>query len=343
MQPFVVQKQQLSIHSEDRDIIKWPNSSVFDIEIPVEYKNVVSLRLADIELPTTYHVFSANNQNISMMVSIGGTTHIVTIEEGTYTPDQMALELQGQLQKLGPFNVQYNPISSKLVFWSPSDFSFDFTSPIQDNQCTNTFYDQYTKWGLGSYLGFQKEVYSSSTTPYVSYGADISTLGNTLVASLTADILGDNTIYMELDLFNSMDEITPYTQYSNAYSPKSCTKGCSVPHKGTHSNVYSIKHCTNSCFHNKHNGNHNSAFAKIPTSIMTNKLYISKETFLSNMFFSDPPLERVQKFKFKFRYHDGRPVYFGNSNYSFTIEVTMLRPDSIKTPIRVNPNHYTLS
>ena len=71
----------------------------------------------------------------------------------------------------------------------------------------------------------------------------------------------------------------------------------------------------------KYGGKHNSSFAKIPMlATLNEKLYVSKEGFLFNIFYSEPPLERIQKLKFKFRYHDGRPIDFGNANFSFTIE-----------------------
>jgi hypothetical protein len=316
MQPFVVYKKQLSVHTEDRDIRKWPTSNIFDIELPVEYKNIVSMRLADIELPASYYVFSEKNQNLTFYVSIDGSKTLITISEGTYTPAQLALELQGQLNQSSGntgFLVIYNSTSMKFAFLNSTTFSLIF------NTDDSSFYDQYTQWGLGSYLGFCKDVYTSTelsgVNPYTNYGDGSTgyTSGYIVVAPNTASLFGDSYIYMELDFFNSMDEILPYTERSN------------------------------NTFQSKNGGNHNSAFAKIPTgAIFPQKTYVSKETFLTNIFFSDPPLERVQKFKFKFRYHDGRPVYFGNTNFSFTIEITMLRPDSIKTPIKVNPNHYQL-
>jgi hypothetical protein len=116
---------------------------------------------------------------------------------------------------------------------------------------------------------------------------------------------------MELDYCNSMDEIEPYTyKGNNTYNPK-------------------------------YSGKHNASFAKIPLFLQQNS-FSSKETFLSNIFFSDPPLERIRKFKFKLRYHDGRMVNFNNANYTFTIEITMLKPDTIKCPIKVNSANYNL-
>jgi len=311
MQSFVVYKKNLSVHTEDRDIKKWPTSTVFDVELPVEYKNVVSLRLSDIQLPASYYVFSMKNQNTIFTVTVGSVTKKVTIQEGTYSPQQLMFELMGQLNKsFSNFKVIYNSTSMKFAFTNTDSFSFHFDKPEYDG----SFYDQYSQWGLGSYLGFCKEVYTSTLTSYTAYGDNIEFTNTNVVESpFVASLYGDSHIYMELDFYNSMDEIAPYTERSNQQ------------------------------FNAKYSGNHNSAFAKIPTLAVANqKQYVSKETFLSNLFFSDPPLERVQKFKFRFRYHDGRPVNFGNTNFSFTIEVTMLRPDSVKPSIEVHSNHYRI-
>lgn len=312
MQSFVVDKKMLSIHSEDRDITKWPSSTMFDIEIPVEYKNVVSLRLSDIEIPASYYVFTAKNQNISITVELENETRTVFISEGTYTPLQLSLELTYQMNNCFPtdphFSVYYSSTSMKFTFLHPKPFTLYF------NHSGNSMYEQYTKWGLGSYLGFCKQEYTSTQKEYHSYGDEIYIAGMyTIEAPFTASVFGDSYLYMELDYYNSIDEISPYTERSN------------------------------SMFNARQNGNHNASFAKIPTLAVANqKQYVSKESFLSNIFFSDPPLERIQKFKVKFRYHDGRPVDFGNTNFSFTIEITMLRPDAIKAPIHVNANHYRL-
>jgi hypothetical protein len=316
MQNYVVQKQLVSIHSEDRDIKKWPSSTIFDVELPVEYKTIVSLRLSDIELPSNYYVFSLKNQNVKFTVILDGVTQSITITDGTYSPYQLSLELTGQLNKIfstTTFQVYYNSVSMKFVFVNTSNsFTIDFS--FAETYDAISFYDQYTQWGLGSYLGFCKAAYESDLIPIYSIFPDnITTGGNVIEAPFTANLFGDSHIYMELDLYNSMDEIAPYTERSN-YT-----------------------------FNAKYSGKHNSAFAKIPTIAVANhKLYVSKESFLSNLFFSDPPLERVQKFKFRFRYHDGRPVDFGINNFSFTIEITMLRPDSIKPTIHVNSNNYRL-
>jgi hypothetical protein len=326
MQNFVVQKKNLSIHSEDRDITKWPSSSQFAVDLPVEYKNVVSLRLSDIELPSNFYVFSEKNQNTKGTAMYQGVTATFTITEGTYTSEQLSYELSGQLNAafsitddVTKIQVFFNSVSMKFIFISNEPLSLDFTKPEFP---LPSFYSQYSQWGLGSYLGFAKQasasekLYTSTFYPtYPLYMIDLVLVEKYVIeAPFPASLFGDNYIYMELELYNSMDEIAPYTERSS------------------------------SMFNAKYNGKHNSAFAKIPMlAILQQKMYVSKESFLFNIFFSDPPLERIQKLQFKFRYHDGRPVHFGTTNFSFTIEITMLKPDSIKPAIHVQPNHYRLN
>ena len=334
---YVVFKKILSVHSEDRDISKWPNSNFFEITAPVEYKNVVSLRLNDIQIPSSYYVFSNTNQNTKLSFKvvpvhtlgsgISVTTFenytyadgikllqsppfTITINEGTYLPEDIASELAVLLNAkvceymgsstFNNFTVVYNKNTHKFTFNNDTDgFNLLFTSPEYYEHCTNSsYYDNYTNWGLGSYLGFNKKIYKSVNNQIVSENAE--------------NIYGDSYIYMELDYCNSIDEIAPYTEKSSAsYNPK-------------------------------YSGKHNASFAKIPLFLSGYSAFSTKETYLSNIFFSDPPLERIQKFKFKLRYHDGRMVDFHNANYTFTIEITTLKPDTIKSSIKVNSSNYNL-
>jgi hypothetical protein len=299
----------LSIHTEDRDVTKYPSSSNFAVDLPIEYKNVYSMKLIDIELPSNYYVFSESNQNTKMTVTVGSVSAIITITEGTYSPTQLASELTGQLNAAfgSIFQVYFNTTTMKFVFSCSSSFTLVFSEA--EIYSGNSFYEQYTQWGLGSYLGFSKKDYESIPVLLYPMYADGIVLNNAniLEPPFTESVFGDSHIYMEIDQYNSMDEIQPYTQYSsNMFSGK-----------------YDSKQQTS-----KHGGKHNSSFAKIPT-LSNEKMYISKESFLLNIFYSEPPLERIQKLKFKFRYHDGRPIDFGSVNFSFTIEFKLAK-DYIK-------------
>jgi len=220
----------LSIHSEDRDISKWPSANEFQLELPVDYKNVVSMRLNDIEMPANFYVFSTDNQNTKLSFYIvpthaasssslgpmtfaywdtvsfgtvnGGTIaqallsntagYTITIESGTYTPCQLADMLTGLMNEAitqyliaeiptlpadftyEHMSIIYDPVSMKLWFGNDVDgFTLDFTNPetypaicigARRLDTPYTIYSRYTHWGLGSYLGFSKEMYSAS--PY---------------------------------------------------------------------------------------------------------------------------------------------------------------------------------
>ena len=140
-QEYIYYKKYVSIHSEDRNILKYPNSSEFEIEMPEDMCNVVSLRLTSWSFPSNYNAFSLLNKNISMSFKINnpynpnGRTpaitnililktyeflllnkdnyYIVIIEQGFYNPDQMVTELTNKFNNsittalLNYFNTQY--------------------------------------------------------------------------------------------------------------------------------------------------------------------------------------------------------------------------------------------
>ena len=69
-QTFVLDRKIISFHSEDRDIGKWPSASHFAVELPGDLRNVQSMRLVEISLPSTQHVFSYANQNTKLSFSM---------------------------------------------------------------------------------------------------------------------------------------------------------------------------------------------------------------------------------------------------------------------------------
>jgi hypothetical protein len=125
-QEYIYYKKYVSIHSEDRDIIKYPNSSEFEIELPEDYLNIASVRLVQWTFPANYNVFSAINQNLTMSFKINNPynpgenkvssvyyerifealwmnkefQYEIQIEEGFYNPSQMATELTNKFNAI---------------------------------------------------------------------------------------------------------------------------------------------------------------------------------------------------------------------------------------------------
>ena len=145
---YMYEQKYISIHSNDRDLIKFPRSSEFEIEMPQDYLNVVSARLHSWSMPSNYNVFSIQNYNIiitfkfSTLYDPSGQTfsdpsyqlvsqafyaalsynqeknYVAIIEQGFYNPEQMATELTNKFN-----DVINNTILNFLNSPEGSDYS----------------------------------------------------------------------------------------------------------------------------------------------------------------------------------------------------------------------------
>ena len=168
---YVLDRKLVTIHSEDRDVNKWPNSNQFEVSIPENITNVQSLRLVEIQLPANYYVFSNAQQNTKLTFRIQPTIrndptlpvylfllsnpeYTIQIQEGSYTPDEMALEIQNLMNSVVNdyitqhvpgytytyFKVKYDKVGQKLFFGNSYDnFSLEFGKHIPYNvSCEST-------------------------------------------------------------------------------------------------------------------------------------------------------------------------------------------------------------
>ena len=122
-QEYMVIRKYVSIHSEDRDVLKYPNSAEFEMELPQDYVNVLSVRLESWDFPSKYSTFSKFNKNITMSFQIISPSqpynpddlqyyiylalylniqnmYSITIESGHYTPQQMVNELTNKFNEV---------------------------------------------------------------------------------------------------------------------------------------------------------------------------------------------------------------------------------------------------
>ena len=122
---YYFEKKYVSIHSEDRDVLKYRNPSSFEIELPQDYLNVQSVRLSSWSFPANYSVFSTDTHNVYMTfkfielynpgehsfsdflteaIFAGlyyniSNEYIFAIEPGFYNPTQMANELTNKMNE----------------------------------------------------------------------------------------------------------------------------------------------------------------------------------------------------------------------------------------------------
>ena len=124
-QEYMYYKKYVSIHSEDRNILKYPSASEFEIELPEDLLNVVALGLVDWTFPSNYNTFSNVSDNILMTFlinnpynpNINGVTNILAVKtfeclflsqtenffiricDGFYNPPQMVTELTNKFNE----------------------------------------------------------------------------------------------------------------------------------------------------------------------------------------------------------------------------------------------------
>ena len=116
-QQYIYEQQFISIHSEDRDIIKFPNSSEFTIELPQDYQNVQGVVLSDWTFPSNYNVFSQIQNNTYLIIKI----------TDPYNP--------------GAFGI-YNPYQTAIFEYLYSHINTEILIPIQEG-----FYNpEQKKW-----------------------------------------------------------------------------------------------------------------------------------------------------------------------------------------------------
>ena len=349
-QTFVLDRKLVSIHSGDRDLKKWPKSHHFEIEMPEDMINVQSMRLINISFPSNQYVFSTEYQNTKLNFTAFTplpVTKDIIIDEGTYTPDQLANEIETKMNfSIGvvgynKFRCKYNSVTNLFWFGNQGNkfiLNFDKKNEYEIDCNQKIVWDNSTRWGLPAYLGYQKKKYKAEITPENPWWTN--TLGNpfgfgyemedgsgnewlgdddnktrNVYVDLSketicnVDIMGEDCIYMEVEKHNTMNELEPYMENTQA------------------------------SFNNDYAGKVNSAFAKIPIKCTPfSQVYDTINTFISNISHYNPPIDNIKKLRFKFRYHDGRLVDFKCLPFNFTLEFNMLRDEQARRMhIRVPP------
>jgi hypothetical protein len=361
---YLLEKKYVSIHSVDRDVKKFPISTEFELELPEDYLNVQSLQLHSWNFPTNnLYTFSKINNNVSMifsifpcLVDIADTnydyyeqlynyliidhTFIIQIEDGNYSADELSTELtnrfnnavtqylydyfreQNLLHIYKPYNefvIVYNKISQKIWFGNKSN-SFtlhnDDTSIHYQHLCiTKNVLPEYENWGLPFNLGFTRKsetsiegteevrfyygnVINNDNGKWLIKNPDLkNAVCHYIESPIKINLQGANCFYIELDKQNYIDETSPYTL--NKFTQTT----------------------------NITNGEVNSSFAVI----YFNNLSQDYQWYNNNtqpVKYYNPPAERIRKFKFRIRYHNGLLVDFGNTEFSFMIELNLLRPQN---------------
>jgi len=391
-QNYMYERKYVSIHSEDRNYLRFPNSNEFEVELPQDYCNVQAVRLSQWAFPSNYDVFSINNNNVLMTFKITNpynpedpvhlvndplikvifealsqnteNQYAIVIEQGFYTPEQMANELTNKMNAAvtnlilnylnnqpnlpdkipiieqflaqGGYNqfvVVYNLVGQRLWFGNKSsDFVLTnsqinaITTVVGTLQCQKQNLPNFSRWGLPEYLGFTR--CDSTTTP----GTDID--------PLTGFVGLPRFYYGDCNIGNNGYWLIPDPQYINATvyyleAPKKINLmgdayiylEINGMNNLDETSPWSLSPYTLETNPGT-NGIVNSAFAKIavPTTPISQWFDIDSDSYK----WYNPPAERIRKIRIKLRYHDGSPVNFNDFDFSFTLEFNILNPQILR-------------
>ena len=201
LQNFTLNRKIISIESDDRDIIKYPNANEFEVTCPQVYSNVESIRLLNIQIPNKLYNISEDLQNSKFKIQIfspysGMFQKEFQLNDGLYSPQQLASSLQflinqfiNEIPTPEPppenniyFNVEYNEIDHKFYFVSEVyKFNLIF-SDFEYSNCYNKKIKKiYNNLGLASILGFENILVSSQPKNNVDSLFAYETSNNTVL------------------------------------------------------------------------------------------------------------------------------------------------------------------
>jgi hypothetical protein len=187
-----VVKNWVSYHSEDRDVKRFPEPCNFEVEFPVEYKSVVSIRLSSIDM-SVFHFSNKYQQNTSFLYN----ESLITIPDGEYNETQLALEITNQLD-VGQ-SVVYNPCAKQFWFVAEKPFRLEFTDDMK----------------IAAHLGFAPGVHACVAQKRVKFQST-SIEGNLFVAASHLTPFRKICAYFAISLYNCIDELVPFPERTNA-------------------------------------------------------------------------------------------------------------------------------
>lgn len=193
----VFQRKYVSLHSEDRDIRKWPNSNHFMVSLPEDIRQVVGLKISHISMPRVYR-FSKEYDNITLDITVNDIDGKAVITEGNYTPEMLATELTNQINEITDISnmkVYYHKVLNKFVFVHPSIFTIKETKLSGILGIENTKMSEQKTSELFNYLVSPSDK-QTSTKKYI-------------VSDNPVTIEMPLIVYLEINRFNMMDEIIP--------------------------------------------------------------------------------------------------------------------------------------
>ena len=361
-------KKYVSIHSEDRDITKFPNSNEFDIELPEDLLSIVSIRLSSWNFPDNLNTFSVLNCNIAMNFTITNPynpgahgigdplqsavfaclfltqaqAYTAVIEEGNYYPDQMATALTNAFnaavtQRVVAYFTEkaitdptYVGLLSQFIMGGGyGNFIMTYNSVAGKIWFGNTSDGFTLLQGSGDCL---QCVNSARQPEYSKWGLPYNVgLPKNNVASINPPANSVSFNYLPSGSGPWLIATLPGALcYYVEPAYKLSLSGAQIFYMELHG-----QNCIDEMLpYNKngftmHTNETNGRVNAAFAKITTPTSFCIDRDSIPYKTYT-PPAERMRKLRIKFRYHNGQPVDFGLAEYSVVLEFVLLQPQQTR-------------
>lgn len=212
--------QTVILNSLFREDYKNTSSADFNLVLPYQFKNVLSLRLSSIQLPNVLYCFSSNKMNNIMYISedttnemeeleikIKGSRGTVILPDGNYTLCEIAKVLETCINEqlnIDPprFEVKVHESTQKICISNISrSFSINFLKDVESNDFNSTL-----GWTLGfrqmNYKGYTsyttESIYNSVASDYIFFVLNDfnNSQAQNIVAMFQKSYIGNNILAM---------------------------------------------------------------------------------------------------------------------------------------------------
>lgn len=175
----------LLVDSRDRNYETYPNPAKYRVQLPRVYRNVTAAQLLSAEIPGFY-VFSSARHNVSLRVTLGAATHVVTIPDGTYAPAALVVALNASLA---------DAFGSGVLVGSIVNETFRLTGSGAVSVDTNDALARGAEWGLGYYLGFDRNAVVTAANVLVAPNAVVTMVASHICIDIDELSAADETAY----------------------------------------------------------------------------------------------------------------------------------------------------
>jgi hypothetical protein len=126
VQDYFQYKKYVSISSEDRDVIAYPTSAMFEIEMPEDIINVSTVRVSDYAFPSNYSIFSVENGNTTLAFQI---IRPYNPYEHEWTPDALQIAIYDALTMIKNKRIKINIQDG---FYNPTQMITELTNKMNE-------------------------------------------------------------------------------------------------------------------------------------------------------------------------------------------------------------------